>query len=184
MVKIAAAIFLGMLWLLNLDSCARADGAFADTKELPAKGERQCRVAQLTSPFLEAEHLAANAKAGIAFYMQTSSYVKFRVLLSGALLVAMSEQTYPGSKFYFMIDGKRYSGPSASYLQLDPHAVAALKSEKPFDFTYTDWPDRTEISRKDVFAGFSKALDECLVFLGGKSRGSRANVVPLSLSPK
>jgi hypothetical protein len=162
---------------------AQADGAFADKKELAAKGERQCRIAQFTSPYLDAEHRAAEAKAGVPFYMQTMSYLKFRVLKSGAIMVAMSEDIYPGSTFYFLIDGKRYSGPAKYYLQLDARALAALKQDKLFDFTYTNWPYRNEINRKDIFTGFSRAYDDCLAFLSGRGGDARAAAAPLEPKP-
>lgn len=147
--------------------------ASANVTSSPAKGETKCLIKQLTSEYLTKEHEAAKAKAGISFYMQTMSYLTFRVQKSGAVLVAMNEDIYPGSTFYFMIDGKRYSGRAGYYVQLDSPALNALRQDKLIDFTYTHWPYRNEISRKDVFSGFSAAYDECLLAFGRKPKPAK-----------
>jgi hypothetical protein len=63
-----------------------------------------------------------------------------------------------------MIDGVRYSSDAKYQLRLDTKALTALKQDKLIDFTYTTWPYRNEVSRKDVFSDFANAFDECLKF--------------------
>jgi hypothetical protein len=159
---VAAAMAIGSLLISPAPVFAAAD---ARPRSSPAKGTKDCVIGQYTSEHLEKQHKDAVAKAGVQFYMKTSSYLKFSVQKSGSVNVSIAEDTYPGSKFYFMIDGKRYSGEARYQLPLDATALAALKAEKLIQFTYTDWPHRTEISRDDVFSGFSKAYDECRQFL-------------------
>lgn len=144
--------------------------ATAQVTSSPAKGETKCVIKQHRSEYLTTQHEIAKMRAGIPFYMQTMSYLNFRVLKSGALLVGMNEDTYPGSTFYFMINGKRYSGRASYYIQLDTAALSALRKDELIDFTYTHWPNRNEISRKDIFSGFSIAYDECLLAFGKRPK--------------
>ena len=102
----------------------------------------------------------------------------------------MYDDTYPGSMQYFMIDGRRFSSRSGYYADLNAAAVAALKQDPIIDFTYTDWPYRNEISRKDVFSGFAKAYDDCVRFLGGDRSKPSSNpprspppAAPLPITP-
>lgn len=176
------ATLAAVISLLVGNSSANAS-AFAETKSSTAKGEKTCLIKQLTSEYLEKEAAEAKARAGISFYVKTSSYLTFKVQKSGTAMIAVNEDTFPGSTVYFMIDGKRFSSPSGLYAQLNAPALAALRQDKLIDFTYTGWPDRHEISRKDVFRGFTKAFDDCLTFLGGKPKAQDANA-PISLQPK
>jgi hypothetical protein len=166
-------------------SQAHAD-ASAVMKESPAKGEKTCVIKQYTSEYLKRQADAASTAAGIKVYVPTSSHIAFQVLSSGRVGIAVSEDTFPGSTQYFMIDGKRFSARSGRVAELDSAAIAALKQDKLIDFTYVDWPYRSEISRKDIFTRFAKAYDECLAFLAGRPKGSRpqADSRPLSLAPK
>lgn len=173
---------LAVACLLSFASVEAEAKASAQPKSAPAKGENSCLVKQYTSEYLTREHEAAKAKAGIPFYMQTSSYLTFKVMKSGTVLVAMSETTYPGGTVYLMIDGKRYSSRSNTWIQLDAPALAALKQDKLIDFTYPHWPDRNEISRKDIFSGFTAAYDECLMFLGGKPKPPNPFPAPIGAS--
>jgi hypothetical protein len=159
--KVTTAV-IGLLLLWSTQAYAVAD---ARPRSSPAKGTKDCVIAQSTSEHLTKRHEDAVAKARVHFYMQTSSYLKFSVQKSGSVNVSIAEDTYPGSKFYFMIDGKRYSGEARYQLPLDAAALAALKADKLIQFTYTDWPHRTEISRDDIFSEFTKAYDECRKFL-------------------
>jgi hypothetical protein len=133
--------------------------------DAPAKGAKSCVIDQIDSEFLQQLHKETSQRLGVKFYMKTSSYLKFRVLPSGALSVSIAEDTYPGSRFYFMVDGSRYSGDARYQIALDSKAAMALKQDKPVDFTYTIWPYRNEVSRKDVFSGFTAAYDECRAYL-------------------
>lgn len=158
--------------------------ASAEPRSSPAKGDHRCVIKQHSSEYLVREHELAKAQTGVSFYMQTMSYLAFKVLKSGAVLVSMKEDVYPGSNFYFMIDGKRYSGPASHYVQLDSFALSALKQDRLIDFTYTNWPYRNEISRKDIFSGFSQAYEECLTFLGGKPKPPNPFPAPIGTPPK
>jgi hypothetical protein len=146
----------------------------ARPRTAPAKGTKECLIAQVESEFLSAKHEEDVRKSGVNFYAQTMSYLKFRVLPSGSITVSIAEDTYPGSSFYFMIAGKRYSGQSQYQLPLDGNALAALRQDKLIDFTYTMWPDRHEVSRQDVFSDFGKAYDECRSFFGVAPRSAKS----------
>jgi hypothetical protein len=161
------AWLLGVAAIALVPSAAVAE-ASAQTKTSPAKGEKSCLIKQYNSEYLERYAAEQKAKAGISFYIKTTSYIAFNVLRTGAVAITMSEDTYPGSTEYFMIEGRRYSTRSGSWAALDPAALAALKQDKLIDFTYALWPERNEVSRKDVFSGFTKAYDECIAFLTGK----------------
>lgn len=186
---IKAALTILSVLIGCLAHTAANAAADARPKDSPAKGEKSCSIGQLTSEFLERQHDDAVAKAGVHFYMKTSSYLRFSVSRSGAITVSIAEDTFPGSKFYFLIDGKRYAGEAHYQLPLDQKALSALKQDKQIDFTYTGWPDRNEMSRQDIFSGFTKAYDECLAFLGGKPKPARSTATtpqggPVSLLPK
>lgn len=166
-----------------LTSASAYGSADARTRTSPAKGTKDCVISQSASEYLEQKYQEIKATAGVPFYMKKSSYMKFTVLRSGGVNVSIAENTYPGSKFYFMIDGKRYSGDARYQLPLDAKAVAALRADKLINFTYTGWPDRNEMSREDIFAGFSAAYTECLTFLGAGSKTQPA-FAPISLTPR
>ena len=134
--------------------------ASAVPRESPAKGEKSCLIKQYTSEYLERWAAEQRAKArGLHFYVKTSSYLTFKVMRSGTLGITVNEDTYPGSTQYFMIDGRRFSSRASHWAEIDSVALAALKVDKLIDFTYVDWPHRSEISRKDVFSGFAKAYE-------------------------
>lgn len=158
-------------------------------KDAPAKGEKSCVISQLTSEFLERRKDELHANSRVKFYVQTMSSLKFSVKRNGSIAVSVVEDKYPGTRVYFMVDGKRYVGDAGYQLPLDSHALTALKQEKQVDFTYTAWPDRNEISRQDVFSDFAKAHTDCVEYLGGKVAPSKkaksdAETKPLDLSPK
>ncbi|MCP1765550.1 hypothetical protein [Bradyrhizobium japonicum] len=166
-------LFFAALALLTMAPQIANASSEARPRTAPAKGTRECLIAQVQSEFLSAKHEDDVRRAGVPFYAKTMSYLKFRVLPSGAITVSIAEDTYPGSTFYFMVAGKRYSGQSQYQLPLDGNALAALKQDKLIDFTYTTWPHRNEVSRQDIFSGFAKAYDECRAFFGnGQSKSS------------
>jgi hypothetical protein len=162
-------MFFAALALLAVTPQIASASSEARPRTAPAKGTKECVIAQSRSEFLSARHEDNVRKAGVTFYEKTTSYLKFRVLPSGVITVSITEDTYPGSKFYFMVAGKRYSGQSQYQLPLDGNALAALKQDKLIDFTYTTWPYKNEVSRQDIFSGFATAYDECRSFLGNGS---------------
>lgn len=96
-----------------------------------------------------------------------SSEVRVRILPNGKAEIAAAADTYPGSKFYVLVGGKRLSGKSDRYLPLSAAQVASLEREEPFAYTYTNWPYGSEISGEDAIAGFATARAKCVEFLGG-----------------
>jgi hypothetical protein len=143
-------------------ACARAD---AEPKSSPAKGTKECLIGQPRSEFVAERHAEVVRKMGVKFYEPMTSRLKFRVLKSGSVTVSITDDVFPGTKVYFMVGGKRYAGGARQQLRLDGHALTALKQDQPIDFTYTIWPYRNEVNRKDAFSGFAAAYDECRRYL-------------------
>lgn len=135
--------------------------AFADKQSSPAKGTKTCHVRQYTSAHLESLRAAENAKYGMSTIPYTSDLFA-RVWADGKVGLAVSEDTYPGSKAYFLAGGKRYSGDGDGYVTVPAKAAGEL-----VQFTYTSWPYGSEISREDQLGGWDAAYAECLAFLRG-----------------
>lgn len=143
-------------------------GSNAWPEHSPAKGEKKCTISQLESEFLTNYYNRAfgNISANRpALGLKAGSALVFRVYKNGRLTVSFSRDTYPGSKLYVLVDGKRYIGDANRQLPLDARAIAALKQDKLIDYTYTGWPGRDENNMQDIFAGFAEAYEKCVAFM-------------------
>lgn len=152
--------------IIALASPLLAQAAEVQKSSPPAKGTKSCVISQWESPFLKERHERDRRSSGVPFYARTSSEIKFSVLKGGSLTVSVVADAYPGTKIYFLIGGKRYSGSQRFQLPLDKAALASLRRDEKINFTYTSWPYRTEMNREDIFSGFSRAYDECRSFMG------------------
>lgn len=160
-----AALTVSTLLLLSISECSAK--AFADKRDAPAKGTKTCRVMQFESAARKAEAEQINSRLTHKIAYPSPSIVTVRVNRDGSIAFGLREDTYPGSKSYFMIAGKRFSGTAPYYVPVDSHALAALRRDQRIDFTWTNWPYRSEISSHDVIENFSAAYDDCLKFLRG-----------------
>ncbi len=140
--------------------------AYADKRSSPARGTETCFVKQITSAYLTRQRINAERETG--GYVPTGLtdfYVK--VERDGTARISVNEDTYPGTKQFFLIAGRRYAGPEDEYIRLDAPAVAALHAEQVVQFSWTDWPYGSEHNGADILAGFTSAYNECLAFLRG-----------------
>lgn len=136
-----------MRLLATIASCALlaaapawADQAYAKKRNSEARGAKSCTV-----------------RGFIAFVVKVNR--------NGSAAVTITKDKFPGSWQYFLIGGKRYSGPSDRWVGLDTHALNALKGDAAVKYSYQNWPYRTEGNGEDILSGFKAAYDECIAFL-------------------
>lgn len=147
---------LALLALLVANS-GEAEAASADKRSSPAKGTKTCKISQYDSKYI-AEH--GNLTA---YTLPRPSVNK-----DGSVEMGFADQTYPGTKVYYLIGTHRYSGDAGYMVRIDGAGVEALKKDPVIQFTFSRWPYRTEINGSDVIEGFAAAYDDCLKFLKSK----------------
>ena len=169
--------FLGAaLLLLNVAGCATlvfedADGsafgegsrfgmAIANPVSSPARGTKKCTITQIWSGYKMRKAGAASPHSE-----KHSSHFMAHVFKDGSVGLAVSASTYPGSKVYFRLGGKRYTGDARHYVKMNRAALDALKSDQVVQFSWKDWPYGSEENDEDVLTGFSAAYDKCAAFL-------------------
>lgn len=152
---IAAALSLTGCASVAAPATTSADlgGSYTLKKDNPAKGTKTCTVNQITSNYLKAN--------GDGY---GSSILFADVNRDGSIGLAVTEDTYPGTKAYFLVDGHRYSGDGENYVTVP---AAAMIAESVVSYTYTDWPYGGDHSGEDVLGKFKAAYDDCLAFLRG-----------------
>lgn len=164
----AVKVIASVIGVLAIFPSAAAAGIFVDKRDHQAKGTKTCTIEQMSGSYLE--------KQGNPYRKSP----KLRVEKDGGVLIAAGEETYPGTKVYFLIAGHRYSGDAGYFTRLDRSAVDALRKQALLQFTFTRWPSRTEISVDDIIDGFEKAYNECRQFLGGAANP----LGPVSIAPR
>ena len=108
--------------------------AITEQHSSPAKGTRTCYIRQYDSEHLKALRAAETAKFGMTT-VPSDSEIYARVSKGGGVALGISQDTYPGTRAYFLVDGHRYSGTGWVSVPAD-----ALVKEKLVQFTYTSWP--------------------------------------------
>lgn len=150
--------------LAKLNSVSTAE---METSE--ARGTKSCHIKQYTSAHLAKKRIDP-ATHTVSHYASDMSDVFVRVYKNGTVGIAVSEDTYPGTNAYFLIDGKRYIADGDNYAPLDHKATEALKKDAIIKFSWTNWPYRNEINKDDIIAGFEKSYRQCVDFLNGKAQ--------------
>jgi hypothetical protein len=140
----------------------------AEMKTSEARGTKTCHIKQYTSAHLAKKRIDPATKT-VSYYGTDMSDVFVRVYKDGLAGIAVTEDTYPGTNAYFLINGNRYVADGDSYASLDRKAIDALKKDPVIKFSWTNWPYRNEVNRDDVIAGFSNSYQKCVDFLNGKS---------------
>ncbi|MBB3944705.1 hypothetical protein GGQ73_000630 [Rhizobium skierniewicense] len=140
----------------------------AEMETSEARGTKTCHVKQYTSAHLAKKRIDP-ATQKVSSYGTDMSDVFVRIYKDGSAGIAVTEDTYPGTNAYFLIEGKRYVADGDNYASLDRKAIDALKKDPVIKFSWTNWPYRNEVDKDDVIAGFSKSYQQCVDFLNGKS---------------
>lgn len=130
----------------------------ADKQSSPAKGTKTCKISQYDSKYI-AEH------GNLTAFTLPRPYVH----KDGSVEMGLADETYPGTKVYYLIGGHRYSGNAGYMVPIDRAAVEALKKDPVIQFTFSRWPYRAEINGADVIEGFDAAYRDCLQFLNGRN---------------
>jgi hypothetical protein len=152
--KVIAAV-IGFLTMIS--PALAASGA--DKQSSPAKGTRTCKISQYDSKYI------ANHGNLTAFTLPRPFVHK-----DGSVEMGLADETYPGTKVYYLIGDHRYSGQAGYMVPIDRAGVDALKKDPVIQFTFSRWPYRAEINGADVIEGFDASYKDCLKFLnGGKS---------------
>lgn len=128
--------------------------AGADKRSSPAKGTKSCKISQYDSKYI-AEH------GNITAFTLPRPFVH----KDGSVEMGLADETYPGTRVYYLIAGHRYSGDAGYMVPLDRVAVEALKKDPVIHFTFSRWPYRAEINGTDIIEGFQAAYKDCLLFL-------------------
>lgn len=144
---------------------AMPTGAFADTHESAAKGTKNCYVTQMFSEHLEAMRADEVQRFGMSTVPHTTE-VRFRISKGGGVYIGSVADTFPSSKLYVMIGNERFNGKADGWIKLSAKAVDALVAEKPFAYSYTNWPAGAAVDGEDAFTDFAAAKAECEAFLG------------------
>jgi hypothetical protein len=164
--KVIAAV----IGFLTIGPAMAASGA--DKQSSPAKGTKTCKISQYDSAYL-------NAHGNVTAFTLPRPYVS----KDGSVQMGLAEDTYPGTKVYYLIGTHRYSGDAGYMVPIDKAGVEYLKKDPVIQFTYAHWPYRNEINGADVIEGFDAAYKDCLSFLRGDV-APKPRTVPLALSPK
>jgi len=143
----------------NLAAVARADKTNSE-----AKGTKTCVIRQWPSAYKTKAAMGSAIAGGVRSYYKMSN-TNISVARDGRIGIAVTEDIYPGTKQYFLIGGKRYSGKGDHYVWLDAAAKTALTEGKVIKYNWQDWPYRAEHNDEDAYAGFNAAYQECLSFL-------------------
>lgn len=138
--------------------------AHAEKQASEARGTKDCHIKQYTSAYLVKERMRLKSTTGYSIGSEMSDLF-IRVYKNGSVGLAVTDDTYPGTNAYFLIDGRRYVADGDHYASIDAHGLSALKNDAVIKFSWTDWPYRSEKNREDVFAGFANAYDTCIAFL-------------------
>jgi hypothetical protein len=140
----------------------------ADMETSEARGTKTCHVKQYTSAYLAKQRINVTTRT-VSHYATDMSDVFVRVYKNGSAGIAVSEDTYPGTNAFFLIDGKRYVADGDSYASLDKQGIDALKKDSIIKFSWTNWPYRNEVNREDIIAGFEKSYNDCVNFLNSRT---------------
>lgn len=150
----------------ELDKLNSVSTAEMETSE--ARGTKTCHIRQYTSAHLAKKRIDTTTKT-VRYYASDMSDVFVRVYRDGSAGIAVTDDTYPGTNAYFLIDGKRYVADGDNYASLDRKAIDALRADPIIKFSWTNWPYRNEVNKDDAIAGFSKSYQQCVDFLNGKN---------------
>lgn len=108
-------------------------------RDLKAKGTRQCSITNFS---------------GIA--VESESGTPWRIVVT--------KDIYPGTRVFFLVAGKRYSGTEPG-IRLTAEMLAALRAEASIEANYTDWPYRSDQGITTTLAGFATDYDRCVRYL-------------------
>jgi len=126
---------------------ATTPDSFVEKKNSPARGNKTCTIRQ---------------KHG------GGTNIQIRVYPNGTVGIGVREDMYPGTSTFFLINGKRYSGSQAYYVSLDSAAITALQRQSPIDYSWNDWPYKTEHNQKTIVARFSELFSDCKTFYSSR----------------
>ncbi|MGM4906292.1 hypothetical protein AB8B21_05555 [Tardiphaga sp. 866_E4_N2_1] len=143
-----------MMACMAVATADQANAASADKRSFPAKGTKTCRITQYSSKYQSEKGNPS-----------TRTLPRPSVNKNGSVDMGFAEDLYPGTKLYFLIDGRRYVGPAGYKVGLDKRAVEALKKDPVVQYTFTRWPYRNELNGADVIEGFDAAYQDCLQFM-------------------
>lgn len=147
--RVVASVVIAVSLLFTVSAMA----ASADKRSSPAKGTKTCRISQYKSKYLD-EH------GNITAY----TLPRPSVSRDGSVEMGLADETYPGTKVYYLIGAHRYSGQAGYMVSIDRAGVEALKKDPVIQFTFSRWPYRAEINGADVIEGFDAAYKDCLAF--------------------
>lgn len=137
--------------------------AMAEKHDSPARGTRTCYVKQYQSEYLDAARAAEVARYGMSTQPDVSALYA-RIGKGGSVGLSVAEDTYPGTRIYFRVGGKSYSGRADRFVAVP---AAALMGGQPVQYSYTGWPYGNDVDGEDALGGFAAAYADCRAFLGG-----------------
>jgi hypothetical protein len=111
---------MGTVNIAGAQTAPRESKGYVELHHSPAKGEYTCTI------------------------RQHPKGLSLRVNQNGTVGITVRHETYPGTRIYFLIDGRRYSGPEGTFVPLDQHAIEALKRGAVVDYAWQAWPSNRE----------------------------------------